>query len=462
MIPQRGRYGRHINNILTVTDFVVVNMVFVIVLLLNPEAWHGNLRLVGLLVNVAFLPAALSLRGIRNVRTIHMEHVLTSAIKTIGIHALVFFALLFFLNVGPVPWDVYTELYAGMFLALPAWWIISRMLLKKLRRKGRNYIRVAFVGTGPTAVRLCREMQSDPGFGYKIMGFIDNSPDPNFPWPELCIGGLDKMDRWVEEKNIDQIYYTLSGEDVDAIHKTISVCDTTLAQFFFVPQMSRHVTRAFQMHSVGTVPVLTVLNHPLNHTWNRALKRAFDILVSGTFLLVSPIIFIPVAIAIKLSSPGPVFFRQQRTGYRGNPFLCWKFRTMKVNADADSRQASKDDPRKTRVGDFLRRTSIDELPQFINVFLGQMSVVGPRPHMLAHTEQYSKLIDQYMLRHLIKPGITGWAQVNGYRGQTEQLWQMEGRVACDVWYIEHWTFPGDLKIIARTIVNAFKGDENAY
>lgn len=135
---------------------------------------------------------------------------------------------------------------------------------------------------------------------------------------------------------------------------------------------------------------------------------------------------------------------------------------MKVNVDADKLQATKDDPRKTRVGDFLRHTSIDELPQFINVFRGDMSIVGPRPHMLKHTEEYSRLIDTYMVRHAVKPGITGWAQVTGYRGQTEELWQMEGRVEHDIWYIEHWSFALDLKIMALTVINAIKGEEQAF
>ncbi len=174
------------------------------------------------------------------------------------------------------------------------------------------------------------------------------------------------------------------------------------------------------------------------------LKRGFDIAFSGTFLIFSPVIFIPVAIAIKLSSPGPVFFRQKRTGYMGRDFLCWKFRTMRVNEQADGMQATRNDPRKTKLGDFLRRTSIDELPQFINVFMGDMSIVGPRPHMLKHTEDYRRLISQYMVRHLIKPGITGWAPVSGYRGQTEELWHMERRVEHDIWYIQHWSFLLDL------------------
>jgi putative colanic acid biosynthesis UDP-glucose lipid carrier transferase len=163
-----------------------------------------------------------------------------------------------------------------------------------------------------------------------------------------------------------------------------------------------------------------------------------------------------------MTSPGPIFFKQKRTGYLGNEFNCYKFRTMHVNNTADSAQATKDDPRKTRFGDFLRRTSIDELPQFFNVLRGDMSVVGPRPHMLKHTDYYSDLIKSYMVRHVVRPGITGWAQVNGYRGITDELWKMEKRVEYDVWYIEHWNFFLDLKIIVRTVFNAFAGESNAF
>ncbi len=459
---QRGHYGRYLNNLLTFSDFLLVCLVYLGVHLLNPGAWQGDLRLVGVLVAVAYLPVAWQLRELRNVRTMHMDRVLLNSLKAVGLHALFFFSLLFFLEIDNAPWTVYAEFYAGCFVLLPLWWIVTRVILKTIRRRGRNFTRVAIVGTGETARRLCSEMLSDSGFGYKMMGFIDRSMPVDLPWPELYACDLEHMDTWVREKGIDQIFYALSGEDYEAIHRTMTVSDAEMVQFYFVPQISRHVKRAFEMHPIGSVPVMTVRNNPLSSTVNRSIKRVFDVVFSGAFLIVSPIIFIPVAIAIKMSSPGPVFFKQLRTGYRGKSFMCWKFRTMRVNDAADSQQASKNDPRKTRVGDFLRRTSIDELPQFINVFLGDMSVVGPRPHMLAHTEEYSKLIDRYMVRHLIKPGITGWAQVNGYRGQTEQLWQMERRVDFDVWYIEHWSFLSDLKIIARTVVNAFRGEENAF
>ncbi len=192
------------------------------------------------------------------------------------------------------------------------------------------------------------------------------------------------------------------------------------------------------------------------------MKRGFDLVFSSMFLIVSPIIFLPIIIAVKLSSPGPILFKQKRTGYLGREFYCYKFRTMRVNDSSDSKQASRHDSRITKVGKFLRHTSMDELPQFINVWLGDMSVVGPRPHMIKHTAYYTELIDKYMVRHFIKPGITGWAQITGYRGETNELWQMEKRVECDVWYIEHWNFFLDLKIILLTVINAIRGEENAF
>jgi putative colanic acid biosynthesis UDP-glucose lipid carrier transferase len=242
----------------------------------------------------------------------------------------------------------------------------------------------------------------------------------------------------------------------------VKITDDNVLPFYYVPQLSKYVSRNFAITRIGSMPVLTLLHNPLKNPFNSAVKRTFDILFSSIVLLLSPIIFIPVAIGIKLSSPGPIFFKQERTGHLGRSFNCYKFRTMRVNASADTAQATKDDPRKTKFGDFLRRSSIDELPQFFNVWRGDMSVVGPRPHMLKHTELYSSIISSYMVRHVVRPGITGWAQVNGYRGITDELWKMEKRVECDVWYIEHWNFFLDLKIIVRTVFNAIGGESNAF
>ena len=168
-----------------------------------------------------------------------------------------------------------------------------------------------------------------------------------------------------------------------------------------------------------------------------------------------------VALAIYREDPGPIFFRQERTGYRNNVFKMWKFRSMRINERSDSKQATRGDDRITRVGAFLRKTSLDEFPQFINVFLGDMSVVGPRPHMIKHTEEYARIIDTFMIRHKVKPGVTGLAQINGYRGPTDEVWKMEKRVEYDVWYLENWSLLMDLRCIIMTVYNAVRGEENA-
>jgi len=289
------------------------------------------------------------------------------------------------------------------------------------------------------------------------VGFFDNNPAPDFDSQEVM--PIDTLADFLAHNRVREIYFTLSGHN-QALQRVIKIADDNVAEFYYVPQLPRTLTRGMEYHNIGHIPVLSIRRNPLKSSLNRGIKRAFDIVFSGTFLCVYPLIYIPVAIAIKLSSPGPVYFKQERTGYLGKSFVCYKFRTMKVGASSD--QATRVDPRKTRVGDFLRRTSLDELPQFINVFKGEMSVVGPRPHMLAHTEIYTQLVDSYMLRHAVKPGITGWAQVNGYRGLTDELWKMERRVEHDMWYIENWNFFLDLKIIVRTVFNAIHGEQNAF
>ncbi len=202
---------------------------------------------------------------------------------------------------------------------------------------------------------------------------------------------------------------------------------------------------------------------PLDRRVCRAVKRAFDVTFSALVLLtVFPPVLLVVTVVTKLTMPGPVFFSQRRTGFRGREFMCLKFRSMRVNEAADERQATRDDPRKTKWGAIMRRTNVDELPQFVNVLLGDMSVVGPRPHMVRQTEEFSKVVDGYMMRHDVKPGITGLSQVRGFRGEIRDREHLEGRVRTDIWYIEHWSVLLDLRIIAMTALRTLSGDRNAY
>ena len=277
------------------------------------------------------------------------------------------------------------------------------------------------------------------------------------------LGTPDGAIEWLKEHQVNQVYCSLSFENQEVVVPIINWCEKNFTNFFNVPNMRSYLHRRVWFDTVGDVPVLSLHREPLNDFDNRFVKRAFDLVMSGLFLCtLFPFIYLIVGAIIKITSPGPIFFKQKRNGINGKEFWCYKFRSMKVNKDADKVQATKNDPRKTKFGDFMRKTNIDELPQLINVFLGDMSLVGPRPHMLKHTEEYSALIDNYMVRHWVKPGITGWAQVTGFRGETEQLSQMEGRVQADIWYMEHWSFLLDLFIIYKTFANVIIGEEKAY
>ena len=234
-------------------------------------------------------------------------------------------------------------------------------------------------------------------------------------------------------------------------------------QFYSVPDVHSYFLNQMYLNQVGLVPYLSLHREPLGRLSNQLLKRSFDIVFSLAFLCtLFPVICLVVAVVTKCTMPGPVFFRQKRNGLDDKEFYCYKFRSMKVNADSDRLQATKDDPRITGWGHFLRKSNLDETPQFFNVLRGDMSVVGPRPHMLKHTEEYSRLINKYMVRHCVKPGITGWSQVSGFRGETKKLADMENRIRNDIWYIEHWTFMLDIYIIFKTVANAVRGEKNAY
>ncbi len=460
-INARGRYGRYIQLILNCVDFLIINIAFLIAARLSPDFVAVRMRTVWFLANISYLPAAYMLANTQTSRSIGMEHVLSNSIKAVALHAPVFICILYFLQIDSIPWVAFVEFYGAMLLLFPLWWSLSRIIIKFFRSRGRNFSRVVIVGSNPMARKLYDVMLSDIGFGYRVMGFFDDKPHPEVP-PGMFRGSLDDLETYVAENAVDEIFCVLPGEKADQISRALHIAETNVAQYYYVPQIGKNVNRNYEMYALGSIPVMSVRHQPLARLSNRVCKRAFDLVFSGVFMLISPLVFIPVGIAIKISSPGPVFFKQKRTGYRGREFYCYKFRTMRVNAAADTQQATKNDPRKTRLGDLLRRTSIDELPQFINVLKGDMSIVGPRPHMLRHTEEYSRLIQKYMVRHYIKPGITGWAQINGYRGQTEELWQMEKRVEHDVWYIEHWSILLDLKIIFRTVYNAIHGEKNAF
>lgn len=458
----RGRYGKYLRSLIVFGDFLCVNFAYLLACLLCNFDTEFCSHITWALINVAFIPVSSLFSQIHNQRIVYANHLVTTALQSTLLHAIVFVALLFFLNrIDNINNMHILMLYAFMVVVMPLWWISARKLLKFYRRKGYNFKKVVIVGYGRSGKLLEKALLSDAGYGYKIMGIFDDDIISHQSHP-MFVGTISDVEEFVLRHAVDEIYCALPTRQEEKIMMLTRFAEKNAIHFYVIPGVTSYLHRRLHFDSLGDVPVMSIRKEPLENPINIFIKRVFDILFSGLFLLFSPIIFIPVAIAVKCSSPGPVFFKQKRTGIRGKEFYCYKFRTMRVNNNSDVQQATKNDPRKTKVGEFLRKTSIDELPQFWNVFRGDMSVVGPRPHMIKHTEDYSKLIESYMLRHLVKPGITGWAQVNGYRGETKELWQMEKRVQYDVWYIENWDFFLDLKIIYLTIANALRGEKNAY
>ena len=465
-MKSKGRYGHFVRWIFSLIDLLIVNIVFLASMLWSQgsSASIGGLysRPMWLALNVAMVVCIYFFSDVHERRVFYADKVVGQALKLVLTHAGIFVTLSSFLGPYDAPWRHVLLFYAIFFLVLATWWVLSRQFVKLYRNQGFNFKRVIVIGGGTVGVRLINEMLGDQGYGYHIVGFFDNNPKSRSA-SAVYQGTLDDVEQFVKTHQVDEMFCAVPDiEDNQNVSRMIRIADNNAVDFYYVPQFGRTVTRQFELQSVGDVPILAVHPYPLKNPFNRLFKRAFDLLVSTIMLLISPLVVIPVAIGIKFTSPGPIFFVQKRTGYRGKAFNCYKFRTMRVNDDSDTLQASKGDPRVTRFGNFLRRTSLDELPQFYNVWKGEMSIVGPRPHMVAQTEMYSELIDKYMLRHTIKPGITGWAQVRGFRGQTEELWQMEKRVEYDVWYAENWSFFLDLKIIFRTVWNAIKGEDNAY
>lgn len=340
--------------------------------------------------------------------------------------------------------------------------ILVRKCFKKIRANQRNQSNVVMIGNS-IGIRNLFHYLSNPFYGYKIRAFFNDEPSGDAKLDQLLSGGLDDIYTWLStHSNINEIYAYIDPNEQEKINMLAKYCDNNLIRFFYVPNL--HIFRGNMSFSqYGSTPVVARRREPLTYPMNKFLKRVFDIIFSSlVLLLVFPIVLVVSAIIIKTQSPGPIFFKQLRTGLDGKSFYCLKFRSMHVNKDADKLQATADDPRKFAYGNFMRKMNIDEIPQFINVLIGDMSVVGPRPHMLKHTEEYSSIINRYMVRHLAKPGITGLAQVSGFRGETKHLSQMEDRIKKDIEYIENWTLLLDIRIIIKTITNVFTGDEMAY
>ena len=342
---------------------------------------------------------------------------------------------------------------------------VSFIYFRYLRIRGRNTKRILLIGYTEISNQFRKMIETTPMLGYKFIGYLNDSCDtdriPTEDHP-CILGNVSELEKIVKDYNIEVVFSGFSFFRMETnVDRCLAMCNQAGVRMYLVVENQQWFRENKYVESIGDFYILNPQRIPLDDPLSRIWKRCFDIIFSSVVLLIGIFTLFPlIAILIKSTSKGPLFFIQDRTGMNNKTFRCYKFRTMVTNPECNRQQATPNDPRITWIGHFMRRWNIDEFPQFFNVFRGNMSVVGPRPHMLQHTEQYSTLIKHYCIRHYVKPGITGWAQVNGLRGQTDELWKMENRVKYDMKYIEDWSFRWDLRIIWLTVFGS-NAKENA-
>ena len=364
-----------------------------------------------------------------------------------------------YLYIPPAPFIYYFALFPTLVLS----WRLSFLLFRRYRRRfWFSSNQIVIVGAGSVGLELYNYIYTNPQLEYYVAGFFEDDPS-RVPPNTNYLGNVKECIDYSSTNRVSEIFCTLPNNEFKRIERLMLEADKHMLRFRIVPDLKGSLHRNFMVEMFGLVPVLKPRQEPLENKANEVVKRMFDVLFSSLVIISILSWLIPlVALLIKLDSKGPVFFKQLRSGKNNKPFYCLKFRSMVMNTDCDNVQASKGDARVTRIGRFMRRTSIDELPQFINVLMGDMSVVGPRPHMLKHTQDYSQLIDNYMVRHFLTPGITGWAQVNGYRGEIREPNALLNRVKADLWYLENWSILLDLKIVFLTAWKILSNEDDVY
>ncbi len=400
-----------------------------------------------------------------NTRRVKGFQVLLKVLRNIVIFIILCTPILLLARFYSPSWKYYIVWIAALFLCSGIFRLSLRSFLKFVMQKSHNMPQVVFVGCCESNLALYREFTDNPETYCRVHGYFDDDPEGEYH-QDSCewLGRPDEVIQYLKDhREIDELYCCMPTSRNSEAMRILKYCEDNLVRFYSVLDVRNFLYNHAVLTIIAGVPCLSFYDGPLGRLENRILKRSFDIFVSVIALVVVfPIAFIFVSIITSITMPGPIFFTQKRTGRKGKEFTMIKFRSMKVNSQADEVMATEHDPRKTKWGDIMRRTNLDELPQFINVFLGNMSIVGPRPHMVRQTEEYSKVVENYMVRHYVKPGITGWSQVSGFRGEIKDMSQIVGRIENDIWYIEHWSLWLDIYIIFLTVMKTFKGDKQAY
>ncbi len=460
------QFERYLQITLVVLDVIVPNIMYIILLALFQnviQQSYINTYLDYLaLSNITWLLLSFILRNYTIKIILSFENFIKRTIQVYIIWIVIIMFYLFFSRELSI-----SRLFISLtILSFGSGLLVNRFLYLGIRNyfKARNYLikKVLILGYNDTAKKLTKYFEED-GLNTKLVGYIEDRENihelSNYP----VLAEIEDTLEVAKAHDIQEIFSTITPEQNKDIYALMYQSEKECIRFKIVPNLSVFITKDVHIDYFNDLPILSLHSEPLNDVGNRIKKRLLDIVVSTAVILFVLSWLVPIlGLLIFLESGRPVFFRQLRTGKNKKPFNCIKFRSMRVNKDADVKQATQNDMRVTAIGKFIRKTSLDEFPQFFNVFVGEMSLVGPRPHMLKHTTDYSKVVDDYMIRQFIKPGITGWAQINGYRGEINNPEQIHMRVTKDLWYIENWTLWLDVQILFQTVYSIFKGDKNAF
>jgi len=450
MLFKQDGYSGFITPISYGFDLLVINLFayYLPINFLTPYLFHTY-------ISLAWIVIAFMIEFYVIYRYTKVTHILKLLFRQFFFYGLIVYAFIGFFKQPNMSRLALAKYVAFVFITVFVLKFVSYYLLMKYREKIKGNIRnVVVIGNNKKTQQLINVFIERTEYGYDFKKQFSTEAD-NF--------NIIECFRYIVKNNIDEIYCSASELTDTQIGAFINFADNNLKTLKFLPDNKNIFSKKLKFEYYDYLPILSLRDIPLHSPINAFTKRAFDVVFSVFVIFGILIWFAPIlALLIRLESKGPIFFIQKRTGFDNKEFQCFKFRSMAVNDDADAKQAGKNDMRVTKIGRFIRRTSIDELPQFYNVFFGNMSVVGPRPHMLKHTDEYANKVDKYMLRHFVKPGITGLAQVRGYRGEIEQDSDIQNRIKFDIFYVENWSFLLDIKIIIQTILNGIAGEEKAY
>ena len=447
MRKETGRYSGYLRPFSYAVDLLIINVLAYFLVLVKTD--FNNYQL---FISFIWVITALNIGFYEVYRFTKGVEVLEKIVKQYCIFIVLNFAYLgFFLKQFP-PAQMFKFVTIVMFVVTFCKLFVYYFLKKYRLVYGGNYRKVIVIGKQKNVAELSSFFTDNPNYGYKLVKTFDFKTDTIFS----CLS-------FITDNDIDEIYGALSDLNDTQKSNLIDFSDNNLKVLKFIPDTSEILSQNLIVDYYGYIPIISLRRIPLDEPFNQMVKRGFDISFSLLIIVLILSWLVPLlAFLIKFESKGPLFFTQKRNGLNYQEFNCYKFRSMQLNAIADVEQVSKNDIRITKIGRFIRKTSIDELPQFINVLLGEMSVVGPRPHMVSHTEMYAKSIDKFMVRHFIKPGITGLAQTNGYRGEVETKEDITNRVKFDIFYVENWSLLVDIKIVITTVINALRGEVKAY